>query len=313
MIKIVSLLTLPFLALGLTPVASAAIAPSEGCHAVEGGYTCFVGPVDVPAGEMVELNRFVDTPPEAGYLSSMRATLVDQDGDRIAHHMVHLHHAVWANPNKTDSTCDSFGGLPNWDRFFATGKERTRVTLPEGYGYFWDNQGNSFSQDPFWFLTAHLDGMHGQQNVFIRLNLRFTPLADAEGYSDIDPVWLDVANCETDPVFDVRRGQDRIHKERWTYEMHASGNFIALGGHLHDGGLRLVLKNRTTRTHMFTSKAVYGLRREPWYLTKMTSFSGLPGIPVSQGDELELVAVYDATHNWNDAMGIMVGAFVPAQ
>ena len=288
--------------------------PAEGCTPTTLGYRCFHGPVDVPTGEMVQLNEFVAAPSEAGYITSLRATLVDATGDRIAHHMVHLHHAVWINPNETDSTCGSFGGLPNWDRFFASGKERTRVEMPEGYGYFWDNQPNSFTDEPAWLLTAHLDGMHGQDNVFVRLDLGFTPAAEASGYTEIDPTWLDVENCSTNPVFDVAKGSGRrgIYKKRWTYTMHDSGTFVGLGGHLHDGGLRLVLRNLTTGTHMFTSDAIYGLEREPWYLTKMTAFSGVPGLPVSQGDELELVAVYDSTHRWRDAMGIMVGAFVPA-
>ena len=162
--------------------SSVASRPAEGCRPSEIGYRCFYGPVDVPAGEMAEINAPVAAPPEPGYVTSLRATLVDANGDRVAHHMVHLHHAVWINPNKRDSTCASFGqGLPNWDRFFGTGKERTRVVMPEGYGYFWDNKGNSYSQDPFWLLTAHLDGMHGQQNVFVRLDLGFTPLASASG------------------------------------------------------------------------------------------------------------------------------------
>ena len=331
MLKVLSLLMVPLFLAGLTQSAGAvsdsvgpgvalahaarAAEPVEGCHATERGYRCYSGPVDVPSGEMVEVNDFVAAPPEPGYLTSMRATLVDKNGDRIAHHMVHLHHAVWINPNKTDSTCPSFGGFPNWDRFFATGKERTRVALPEGYGYFWDNQGNSFSENPFWALTAHLDGMHGAGNVFIRLNLGFTPLPEGDGLTDIDPVWLDVMNCTTNPVFDVQKGSGTsgIYKKRWSYTMPAAGNFISFGGHLHDGGFRLALWNRTTGLRMFTSKAIYGMKSEPWYLTKMTSFAGLPGLGVGAGDELELVAIYDSTHNWHDAMGIMVGAFVPSQ
>ena len=288
-------------------------APQEGCLATEAGYTCFHGPLDVPTGEMVEVNDAFAPPPAPGFITWMRATLVDADGNPIGHHMVHLHHAVWLNPNKPDSTCGSFGGLPNWDRFFATGKERTKMVMPEGFGYFWDNQPNSFSDNAFWALSAHLDGMHGAEDVFIRLKTGFVPIEEAQGITDIDPYWFDVVNCSVNPVFDVAKGSGSggIYKKEWTYQMDASGEFIAFGGHLHDGGLRLALKNLTTDAPVFTSHAIYGREREPWYLTKMTSYSGA-GVPVAAGDELRLTAVYDSTHRWRDAMGIMVGAFVPA-
>ena len=320
--KIALFLTVGLLAISMSPalasmssadvgvaVAIEQAPPAEGCAATETGYRCFYGPRNVPAGEMVEIFELVDAPPEPGYLTSMRATLVDASGDRIAHHMVHLHHAVWLNPYKTDSTCDGYSGY-DWDRFFATGKERTRVEFPAAHGYLWSNEGGA---DSFWAFTAHLDGMHGQDGVFVRLDLGFTPVAEATGYTDVDPVWLDVENCSENPVFDVAQGSGRrgVFKKRWNYTMHDNGSFVSIGGHLHDGGLRLVLRNETTGRRVYTSDAIYGLRNEPWYLTKMTAFSGLPGLPVSQGDELQLVAVYDSTHRWRDVMGIMVGYFVP--
>ena len=290
------------------------IEPTEGCARTETGYTCFYGPVDVPAGGTVEIEEAVDPVPEAGYLTSMRATLVGADGSRLAHHMVHLHHAVWVNPNKDDTTCEDFGGYPSWDRFFASGKERTLLEMPAGYGYYWDAMPNALTGDPFWGLVAHLDGMHGSKNVFVKLDLGFVPTADAEGYTDIDPIWLDVENCELSLGYDVRKGSGRrgVAKRSWTYTMPEGGSFIAMAGHLHDGGLRLVLRNVTTGDHLFTSEAIYGKRREPWYLTKMTSFSGLPGIEVAAGDVVKLTSVYDSTHRWRDVMGIMVGALVPA-
>jgi hypothetical protein len=254
----------------------------------------------------------------------MRATLVDGSGRKIAHHMVHLHHAVWVNPTKQDMTCEGFeignGISVDVDRFFATGKERTKVVFPEGYGYYWNN-GTAYGQpNPFWFLAAHLDGMHGSSETFIRLNLDFIPEAEAAGMIDVKPVWLDVRNCSQDPVYDVvRRPARRTHKEVWPYAMPEAGRFISMGGHLHDGGKRLVLRNRTTRSHIFTSRGVYGMRSDPWYLTGMTSTSGLPGVPVAAGDELVLTSVYDSTHrwkpgsrySWRDVMGIMVGYLAP--
>jgi hypothetical protein len=255
------------------------------------------GPLPVRYGEN-EFAMAVPAPPEAGYITSMRATVVDHNGDPMSHHMVHLHHAVWLDPTRQDMTCP---GYP--DRFFASGKERTKLEFPPGYGYFWSNES-------FWVLIAHLDGMHRgmEHDAFVRLNMGFSTGPQGT-LTDVDPVWLDVRNCSDDPVFDVAKGSGSRgrYRERWDYTMPEGGSFLTMGGHLHDGGMKLVLKNVTQGSEVFTSRATYGRESDPWYLTSMSAFSADPGIEVSAGDLLRLVAVYDSTHSWHDVMGIMVG------
>lgn len=284
------------------------------CEKTERGYRCMYGPVVVGADEEVQIMAGSAAPSEAGYITSARATLVDAAGDPIAHHMVHLHHAVWLNPTERDLTCDDYEGVfPNYERFFATGKERTRFRLPDGYGYFWSNQvPQPYTQSsPYWVLIAHLDGMHGSNDTFIQLNLDFTPAERGE-LTDIRPVWLDVRNCSSDPVFTVHRGSGRNGRftERWSYQMPVGGRFVFMGGHLHDGGLRLGLRNASDEQSIFTSRALYERPREPWYLTKMTSVVTAEGIAIDAGDRVTLAAVYDSTKRWEDVMGIMVGALV---
>jgi hypothetical protein len=226
---------------------------------------------------------------------------------------------VWLNPYEQDMTCDAYDGglLPGYERFFGTGKELTKVDLPNGHGYFWDPQVSQphTQSAPWWALVAHLDGMHGASDVYIQLDMGFVPEAKANGFVNIETVWLDVRNCSSEPVYNVRKGSGRngIHKERWTYKMPRSGRFVFFAGHLHDGGLRVSLDNLSTGRHLYTSKASYGIKGQPWYLTRMSSWSGAPGIRVAKGDRLRLTAVYDSTHTWKDVMGIMVGGFVPTR
>jgi hypothetical protein len=297
------------LSLVLVVVAGAAMAPAAtadvvpGCHATKTGYTCFYGPIVIPRGGSTEDYAVVDGLPEAGFITSARATLVRADGASVPRHAVHLHHAVWANLDAQDLTC------PGWpDRFFATGQERTRIVMPAGYGYHID--GGLLG------LAYHLDSMHGRHELFLKLKLGFTPDAGGSNLTNIRPVWLDVDNC-SDSEFDVPRNPaPGRHREVWDWTMPLEGRFVALAGHLHDGGLRLVLRNATTATPMFTSRAVYEHR---WHLTAMTTYADAAGIPVAAGDVLELTAVYNDTRNgpgnlaWPDVMGIMVGAFVPAE
>lgn len=94
--------------------------------------------------------------------------------------------------------------------------------------------------------------------------------------------------------------------------MPVGGEFVAIGGHLHDGGKKLVLTREATGAEVFTSRALYERRRVPWYLTGMTSFAGVPGKPVAAGETLRLTAVYSTSRRWDDVMGIMVAMLAPA-
>lgn len=281
---------------------AAAVPVAPGCHETKVGYTCFSGPYDV-GSDGLEILEPAPSPDSEGYITFARAALVSADGDPVSVHKVHLHHAVWVNTQAQDVTCDSLPG----DRFFASGKERTPMNLPEGYGYHWANGSGSK-----WWLAAHLDGMHGggEDDVYIKLRLGFT--TDPETIP-ILPVWIDVnGSCTTDPTFDVPKSAEaRRFRISDKITMPIGGRFIGMAGHLHDGGLRLKLRNLTKDRRVFTSEAVYGEGHGSWFLTKMTSFYGLPGKRVAAGDRLKLTAVYNSTRRRNDAMGIMMGALVP--
>ncbi len=304
---------------GLIPASSADVAgqpvqASEGCHATPSGYTCFYGPFRVgPEGKRIL--DLVAAPDEAGYVTEARATVVDRNNDAVSPHMVHLHHAVWVNPVADDLTCAASPG----ERFFASGKERTPMDLPDGYGYRWTNEASSqwpYSGRKGWGLVAHLDGMHDMTHggIYIRLRMGFTP--ESEGVLDeIRPVWIDVnGSCAQNPVFDVPKDDERFRIGD-VLEMPETGRFIGMGGHLHDGGLRLRLRNATTQSHVFTSRAVYDDPNYRWFLTEMTSFyrddPSDETLQVDEGDLLRLTAVYDASRRREDAMGIMMGTLVP--
>ena len=145
--------------------------------------------------------------------------------------------------------------------------------------------------------------MHGgyPEEVYIRLHLGFTPDADAAGMTDVRPVWFEVDNC-SDSEFDVPDLQDD-YSPSWDYTMPEGGRFITMGGHLHDGGRRIELFNKTTGEMMYVSRAVYGSKNpanSDWDVRKMTSYSQTPGIEVAVGNELRLTAFYDHSKNWTD-------------
>jgi hypothetical protein len=290
------------------------ISPTTDCRETSTGYRCLYGPFPVEYG----MNTYrggqgfpaviVRGMPDAGFITRARASIVDSEGLKVAGHAIHLHHAVWLNLAREDITCPGFPA----DRFFATGKERTPMNLPDGYGYYWDNQAGSYPG--YWAMNVHLDGMHKgySTDVWLKLNMDFEPGAP-EAMTDISPLWLDVDNC-SDSEYDVTKGQNEDGRWRdtrvWRYTMPASGRFVQLAGHLHDGGVALKLWNITTGERVFTSRAIYGRESDPGYLTKMTSFSADPGLSVQAGDVLELRSTYRSRKTRLGVMGIMLSAFV---
>ena len=302
----------------LAPSAPTGATPPPGavpsyCLERGSGYRCTIGPFDVDAGERLEIMTGVAAPSEAGYITSARPSLVDGEGKPVAHHMVHLHHAVWLNPYEDDLTCDSYDqGLPDYERFFAAGKELTNVVMPRGYGYLWDPQiSQPYTQSaPWWAFVAHLDGMHGSGEVYVQVDLGFVPEDEAKRMKGIRPVWLDVRNCSSEPVYNIKDkgGPRSVDREAWSYRMPLGGRFVFLGGHLHDGGLKLQLS--AGKRHLFTSRAVYAKQNDPWFLTGMTTDTWSPGLRVKKGTRLKLTSVYDASRPWREVMGIMLGALV---
>ena len=295
------------------PEVRAAPAQVEaGCSTRPGGYRCLFGPMEVRKGSpaVTPIADVVDAIAEAGYITSLRATLIDPQGNLVPRHAVHLHHAVWLNPTRPDMTCS---GLP--DRFFASGKERTKISLPDGFGYYWSNEpitGRFAHLSHKWLLNYHLDAMHnGRYEVYLRLDLDFVPEAEAGAMTDITPLWMDVRNCTMTSEFNVPKGSGRgHHRTTWDFVMPDSGRFVAMAGHLHDGGLKLKLRNVTQRQTVFVSRPTYS-KHDRWDLRTMSSFSDASGPAATAGDRLRLIAVYDDSRRWKRVMGIMSGAFVP--
>jgi hypothetical protein len=288
---------------------------TEGCIEKEWGYRCFYGPFHVRYDPEEDDDAFdlIEPVPKAGYITSMYATLVDEDGDAVSRHEAHLHHVVLANPNKTNLMCGS--RIPG-DFFFGSGKERTRMELPEGYGYYWDGKSPTYypSHPPTWAMAYHLMTMHEghETDVFVRLDLGFEDVAEGS-LIDVTPLWLDVTDCSVDPIFNVPKGSGTggVFKKSLDMTVPEGGRMVALGGHLHDGGLKLRLDNLTTGERLFVSRPTYGKANGGWDLRKMSSFSGTDGPIVDALDEVRLTASYDSTHRWHKVMGIMVGALAP--
>src|SRR4029078_8962350 len=142
------------------------------------------------------LNRSASSqqPKEDGWIVGIRPNLEYANGKTPGVDVIHLHHAVWLNLSAPDPTSP---GLP--ERFFAVGEEKTNLKLPPGYGY-------PYKTSDRWLLNYMLHNLTPDRaKVWVSYDVDFIPATApaAKGIQLARPIWMDVRNGETYPVFDI--------------------------------------------------------------------------------------------------------------
>jgi plastocyanin len=290
-----------------------------------------VGPITVQPGQnnIAYSRGKIAQPTEDGFIVGITPNLRYADGTVPPVDVIHLHHGVWLNLSAHDATSP---GLP--ERFFAVGEEKTRMELPPGYGY-------PYKTTDRWLLNYMIHNLYPKPNqVWVTYDIDFIPAtsAAAKSIKPARPVWMDVQNGSTYPVFDVIRGTGKDGrftypddatnpygsvppKNQWTVDR--DGVLLATAGHLHPGGLHTDLwlqragadapaghakDGHPDTAHLFESTAHYF---EPagavsWDVA-LTGTRPDWMVSVRKGDVLSTTATYDSkTASWYESMGIMV-------
>jgi hypothetical protein len=305
-----------------------------------------VGPFRVVPGQNEIGNRIIaDKPAVDGWITRIRPDLTYTNGRVPGVDVIHLHHGVWLNLSRGDST---FPRLPQ--RFFAAGEEKTIMRFPKGYGY-------EYRASDTWLLNHMIHNLTPvPTEVYMVYEIDFIPRSSpaARGIEPVRPIWMDVENGSGYPVFDVEKGDGS--NGRYTYPADEPGAYagrgrpnewvvdrggvlVATAGHLHPGGLyndlyvrrpgarihkarcagrasararrrckRNAPRGRGARAHLFRSRAKYF---EPAGAVSWdVAMTGSPPdwrVKVRRGDVLSTSATYDTSRAaWWESMGIMV-------
>ena len=276
------------------------------------------GPVAVQPGQnSIDFSKgHIPKPDSDGWVLRMSANLRREDGTIPPVDVIHLHHGVWLNASRHDSTFPSFP-----ERFFAAGEEKTTTEFPPGYGY-------EFHETDRWVLNYMLHNLTSDpEKIWLTYDLDFLPASEPAAANIVAarPVWLDVQNGSRYPVFDVIKGTgtggtftypDQAtdpyaggpQKNTWT--VGTDGVLVGTGGHLHPGGLHddLWLDRNGQTARLFQSEAKYF---EPagavsWDVA-MTVTNPDWLVAVHKGDTLRISSTYDSARaSWYESMGIMV-------
>jgi plastocyanin len=266
-------------------------------------------PITAKSFEATQTVQLIDSPSVDGYVTSMSADLVDEQGNVVPNNHVMLHHVVFAKLGTPDYTCGAVNGIAA-QRFYAEGEEHYSMALPDGFGY--PNGGSNR-----WALLAMLMNHHDMtMAVRVRYTVRYVT---GESLAPVTPIWLDIHDCSADPIFDVpgTGGPGSTYSRHVDLTLRESGRLLTAGGHLHGGGIKLELSDQTCNRTLFTSLPTWGgsiplpLMHEPGP-SHMSSFASPLGIPVAAGNTLRLTAVYDNSRPHTRVMGIMLVYFAPS-
>ena len=273
-------------------------------------------PIAIKPYGVVQGTEIAPSPDVDGYVTGISATLVDKNGVEEPISNIMLHHIVFAKIGVPDYTCKTFtdfdgNKLPAFaQRFYGEGEERTTLAIPSGYGY------PNKAADRWGMTYMLMNHRKVSDSVYIQYSVRYVT---GQQLTPVKPVWLDVRNCDSDPIFNVP-GNGPLFS---TYSRHAeftmpeSGVFVGGGAHLHGGGLKLALTSRSCGGRkLFTSEPTWGLPVVKPVMHEngpkhMTTFSTANGIPVSAGDTLRLTATYENSLPHTRVMGIMIAFLAP--
>ena len=308
--------------LPLSLACTAALAlPSAASAAVE-TETFRLGPIQVDGYEVLQGNMLAETPKTNGHIVGMEVDVTDAEGNPIPIQRLMLHHIVFTNLVRRDNTCDQY---TMWDgqttlnnmpqRFYGAGEERSKLSMPPGYGY------PTRASDP-WGVTYMFMNHRG---VVDEAYISYTVTIDTDPQlADVEPYWLDVKNCQSDPIYNVpgtgREGSTHVKSADFTFPQ--AGRLLGGGGHVHGGANRLTLTQpECGNREIARSAPTWGNPDHPFYNVKpilhepgpidMSRWWSPSGIPVEAGQTIRLSSEYENSLPHARVMGISVVLFAP--
>jgi plastocyanin len=304
----------------LAPTGASASPPPSGCDSgTTGGdgkitYECnvstgVIGGYEVRQWYDVVPNPLHGTPYSEADITHMETDVVDDaTGDQVPIQRLMLHHIVFTNLAKQDTTCagkgylgfdgrKDFGQTFAPQRFYAAGEERAKLSLPPGYGY------KAKASDPWAIVAMVMNHKSTSDHAFIHYEVTVDP---TDSLTPVTPYWFDVRDCRADPIYNVpgvapaakkskkgkggktsaaskhkqghgKRGKKRKKKraaapttdETEDVVFHESGRLIAGAGHVHGGAIKETLTQPDCNNRQVAeSDPTWGLSDHPFYNVK---------------------------------------------
>jgi plastocyanin len=288
-------------------------------------YDFWFGPYTIPPGH--DLNRIdLDVPLANGLVTWAEPHILRADDlEEPSHQEMHLHHSHWFALAPGNEEDNYFGGNAEW--IFGNGDEETRADFelrtkakrngpvygqyigaenPQSLIYMIHNKG---PQPEVVYVTLKVHFIHGSLGELNAL--------DGRPYHDVRGVLFgrtyDVKRRQHgDGVYETAKDDPRGPIE-WTSTV--NGTIIGTGGHLHPGGMRVVVENYGSKkdpcpddgrgyggTTLLASDAVF--RNAPFSEDfQMEVTDPRWRAPIRKGDRVRISGTYEnKKHSWYEVM-----------
>lgn len=284
-------------------------------------------PVDMNPFEVEQESAIQYLEGVEGYITGMSVDVVNPDGTQVPIDRVMLHHIVFAQLGKQHPGCKTITQFDNkstlpaaGEPMYAAGEERQVMALPEGYGY-------PVAKDaPIYMVWMLMNHRGVKDNASIRYTVTWEDDPQAKQLKPVRPLWMDVANCKADPVYDVPGGgkAGSIDERRYDLIAPESGRIVAGGGHVHGGGIATkITQPACENREVMTSKPAWGMPDHSFYKVRpilhepgpisMSGWLSKEGFPVQAGQRIRLTSQYDNSRPHTRVMGINVVYFAPGE
>lgn len=283
------------------PVSKSArltLADDPAAHAM----TVRIGPVSLPANAE---HMAVPQPPTLwlevplnGWLTAYHPSLVDAKGETLPNKL--LHHVAFYDTARPDFLCSN-----KEEHIFGAGAEMNDWPAVPGFGYRVHKGDRIRISTMFGNPTAE-----NYRDVFLQVRIEYQLQSErATGLKDIYPAWFDVMGCG-ESRYDLAPGESTKTGE---FKIPYSGELLGAGGHLHDYGQWLILKNARTNQSIATLEPDFDSQGRVVSMP-IKLFTGNGGVQIRSGDIIEVTDAYNNPTRKSiagGAMGIVVGYFLP--
>lgn len=266
--------------------------------------TVRIGPVNLPANTehtaVAQPPTFWLTIPFDGWLTAYHPSITDAKDQPAPNKL--LHHVAFFDTARPDFLCAN-----KEEHIFGAGAEMNDWPMIPGFGY------RVHKNDRIRISTMFRNPtMKNYSDVFLQVRIGYQMLSeDHAALKDIYPAWFDVMECGAS-AYDLVPGESTKTAQ---FKLRYSGKLLALGGHLHDYGQWLVLKNLQTNETIATLEAVADPKGRILSMP-VELLVDRGGVPLRSGDLIEVTDAYENPTSkpiTDGAMGIVVGYFLPDQ
>ncbi len=239
-------------------------------------------------GDQNESSASITRPPGHIGITGMRFDLIDSAGNSVGHNDGHLHHIVTLDLSRPDPLCPT---LP-FNRFGGGGMEKTPLVLPDPYVY-------EVGASDAWSALWHVMNMSNSSKTYY-IEYEIDYVTNLTNKRPVKSYYYDVDNCWGDSEFNVpgTGGPGSVFTKQINYTAPRNGTRVATGGHFHEGGIDVALKQGATTVCLATPTYVEGM------LHAISACSG--EVSVVAGQNLNVTVRYENDEPIAGAMGIMV-------